>query len=39
MTFNLIYSRDNAGNFTKFFQMTDVKIADTDTESTPGFQN
>jgi hypothetical protein len=26
MTFNLIYSRDNSGNFTELFQMPDVKI-------------
>lgn len=39
MTFNLIYSRDNSGNFTELFQMPDVKIADADTQSTPGFQD
>ena len=31
MTFNLIYSRNNSGNFTELFQMPDVKIADTNT--------
>ena len=31
MTLNLIYSRDNSGNFTELLQMPDVKIADTDT--------
>ena len=38
MAFNLVHSRDNAGNLLQFFQMMDLEIADTDGKYTPGLQ-
>ena len=38
MTFNLIYRRDNTGYLAEFFEMTNLKIADTDRKGTTGFE-
>ena len=38
MAFNLINSRDNAGNFLQLFQMMDLEVAYTNGKYTAGIQ-